>query len=57
VISDSNASDIVIMRKKSRMIDNSADDDVCSDESDSVRLPEFSLVNENCDNCCPTNFN
>jgi hypothetical protein len=56
VISDSDDSDIVIKRKKPRVTDNSGDD-VCSDEADSMRPPEFSLVDENCDNCCCTNFN
>jgi hypothetical protein len=57
VISDSNDSDIVIKRKKPGVTDDSGDDNVCSDEADSMRPPEFSTVNENCDNCCPTNFN
>jgi hypothetical protein len=57
VISDSDDSDIVIKKKKPGVIDDSGDDDVCSDEADSVRPLEFSLVDENCDNCCPTNFN
>jgi hypothetical protein len=39
VISDSDDSDIVIKRKKPRVIDNSGDDDVCSDEADSMRPP------------------
>jgi hypothetical protein len=56
VISDSDDSDIVIKRKKPRLIDDSDHDDVCSDEAYSMRPLEFSLVDENCDNCCPTNF-
>jgi hypothetical protein len=56
VISDSDDSDTVIKRKKPRVTDNSGDDCVCGDEADSMRAPEFSLVNEICDNC-PTNFN
>jgi hypothetical protein len=47
VISDSDDSDIVINRKKPRVTDDSGDDDVCSDEADSIQPPEFSLVDEN----------
>jgi hypothetical protein len=56
VISSSDDSDIVINRKKLRVTYDSGDDDVCSDEADSMRPPEFSLVDKNCD-ICPTNFN
>jgi hypothetical protein len=34
VISDSDDGDIVIERKKPRVIDDSGDDDLCSDEAD-----------------------
>jgi hypothetical protein len=57
VISDSDDSDIVIKRKKTRVRDDSGDNDVCSDEAYSMWPPEFNLVDENCDKCCPTNFN
>jgi hypothetical protein len=46
----------LIERKKPRVADIGGDDDVCSNEADSMWPPEFSLVGENCDNC-PTNFN
>jgi hypothetical protein len=41
---------------RNQVIDDSGDD-VCSNETDSMWPPEFSIVDENCDNCCPTNFN
>ncbi|KAG8230691.1 hypothetical protein J437_LFUL010768 [Ladona fulva] len=62
VISDSDDSDIVIKRKKPRVIDDSGEDDVFSDDNvhsddaDSTQSLEFSIVDENSDNYCPSNF-